>query len=199
MIRLTDFQLLTPGLYTGDKIRIRVNYRVECEGWVCYLGWSTRIEGKLNGQTLRPEVDSHIGGFGGKDNVGLEFTGLMPHGDLEGEIIFLGMTTWPPPKEIARRKITIVNLDDLPPNGDDEEPPIVCTEGTVRCRAETHDSEICRSNKWILHKRNVVACGYIPPPTPPFPSTDWFERYKWWILGISIAILVATILLVRGK
>lgn len=202
-IELTAFQLLTPGLYTGDKIQVRINYRYECSGILCYTGWQTWIKGKLNGQTMSLKHDIHNGAYGGKDNQLLTFSGLMPNKELEGELIFTAATFASPiVKEIATKSIKIPNLDGMPPNGD-EEPPVVCTEGVVRCKTGTVDSEICRSNKWVLHKRDVVACGFVPPepPTPPTPEEikEWLEKYKWWILGISLVVTAAVVLLLRRR
>lgn len=206
-IELTAFQLLTPGLYTADKIQIRVNFRYECNGVQCYTGWQTWIKGKLNGQVMNLRHDIHNGGYGGKDNVLLTFTGLMPKHDLKGELIFDAATfVYPVIKEIARKEILIKNLDDMPPEPEPPGPvpPIVCTEGTKRCKGL--DLEICRSNEWVLYKKNATECGYTPPepeppepepPFPPLPDKEWFEKYKWWILGISAAIIAATFLLLR--
>ncbi len=136
-LELTEFQVLTPGLYTGDPLKISFNYRVTCTGWQCNLGWMTKVLGKLNGQTISggtAEIDRHIGEEGGDDGTTLEFTGLMPNHDLSGEFIFewkhLTGTSgvpgiWGPGHgvEFARRHVSIANLGGLVACRTDEDCP----------------------------------------------------------------------------
>ena len=254
-IKLASFQVLTPGLYTGDPLKISFNYRVTCDGWQCYLGWMTKILGSLDGQTIKggsAELDRHYATEGGHDGATLEWTGLMPDHDISTTLIFEYKPMTGPPIwgvghgiEFARRNITIANLSDLTPiackidsdcpsgyrcvNGACI-PAVSCVDGELQCRGD--DRYICQSNEWILYEKDSPACGYEPPPycsegetkcidkdlyrciggkyvlyerdsaecgyIPPSPPVDdWLEKYKWWIIGISAAVIIAAAIFIR--
>ena len=79
MITLTDFQVLTTGLHTGDPIKVVINFRLECESARCFLlPWTIEAYGKLDGQTSDAPNLTSKGKYGGKDNWTLTFTGKMP-------------------------------------------------------------------------------------------------------------------------
>lgn len=276
---LTSFQILTPGLYTGDPIKIAFNYRVTCSGWTCYAGWMTKVLAHLDGQTVAggtAELDRHNGVEGGHDGATLVFTGLMPNHDLSGELAFewkAGGPFWGPGHglEFARMPLVIVNLDDITPdvcvvdadcptgyrceNGKcvkiggcavDADcpaghrcvngvciPAVTCIDGETQCRGD--DLYICQSNKWKLYEEDSPQCGYEPPPyctegevtcvgtslykcrggrfvleepnsiycgyVPPTPSPpgEWLEKYKWVIIGVSVAVVIGAIVFIRRK
>lgn len=161
---LTEYQLLTPGLYSGDDIKITINYRVECNSFWRYLPWGVKIVGKLDGQTASV-AKSDIGVYGGMDNMPLVFTGKMPRvKTIQGELAFIGILnaiSGIAPFEFARKKIVIPNLDDVtPPDGDGV--PVVCTKGQEKCVGP--DRWVCLNNQWVIKEYNSPECGFTPPP-----------------------------------
>jgi len=221
---LTSFQLLTPGLYSGDPIKIRINFRVTASGFWRYSGWVTIIEGELNGQRAFYSLSS-IGNHGGRDNVELEFTGLMPvRQHLSGRLIFRGFYNFDPLKkplgtEFAQRAIQVANLDDaVEPPPPDPSPPVVCSEGQTRCK--DYHLERCVNNRWVIEKYWADECGWTPtpppeppppppppppgpPPGPPAPPDEgiagWFERNKKLIIGIAAAVIVIALVVMIAK
>jgi len=167
--KLDNFQLLTPGLYSGDDVDIRINYMIECtQPW--RVLWRAKIEVVLDGQRGYI-LDDLSFGHGGKDNALISVSGKMPSGkDLRGKVIF-GAEFWggfppmPPPTfpKFAERDIVIPNLDDVTPSPPpDGVPPAVCTEGQERC--EGFDLYVCQNNQWKVKEYNSPECGYTPEP-----------------------------------
>jgi len=220
---LTSFQLLTPGLYSGDPIKIRINFRVRAlVGWKAITGWVTRIDGTLDGQTAIRYSLRSWGGDGGRDNVEIEFTGLMPvKQHLTGKLVFTGFYLSDDPfglypETIAERAIQIANLDDaVPPPDNGYEPPVVCTEGQTKC--EDYHLMECVNNRWVVKKYWAAECGWTPtpppepppppppgpPPGPPAPPIDsiagWFERNKKLVIGIAAAVIVIALIVMIAK
>lgn len=164
-LELSAFQLLTPGLYSGDSIKLRVNFQIVNNGFFKYFPWRWKIYGTLDGQ-IAIRVGDEIGPHGGRDNLELVFSGKMPSGkSLRGELVFsmVFYALTPQNTIFGRKTIVIPNLDDvLPPSPPDGVPPAVCTEGQTRC--ELYDLYVCRSNQWIIQEYNSSKCGYIVPP-----------------------------------
>lgn len=160
--KLNSFQLLTPGLYSGDKVVLHVNYVVQCFSFWRYGGWKIKILGTLGGQ-LGQIDDYDVGNYAYRNNAEMVFTGVMPAGKpLQGKLKFIGSVV--PPLEystFAEIDVTIPNLDDVAPDGGGNPPPAICTEGQTKCVGTTQ--MVCRNSTWITKEYNSVACGYVPP------------------------------------
>ena len=178
---LNDFQLLTPGLYSGDKVSIRINYVVQCFGFWRFAGWKFKIFGELDGlQGLLNDYD--IGNYAYRNNAEIIFTGNMPSGRaLTGKLVFKGSQL--PPFEystFAEVNIVIPNLDDLVPPTPPVPPPAICTEGQEKCVG--YDRMICQNNTWVLKEANSSKCGYTPAPI----CTDGDEQCVGTTLQVCI-------------
>jgi len=160
---LTDFQLLTAGLYSGDAIKVRINFRVMCSGIFCYAGWGTTIDGSLDGQTAHYFLLSN-GAYGGRDTVELAFTGKMPAGrPLKGKLVFKGnQGGFPTMWQFAEKELLIPNLDTVAPPGGTQPLPAICTEGQTKCVG--FDQYVCRRGSWVVNEYNASACGYTVAP-----------------------------------
>ena len=185
MITLTDFQVLTTGLHTGDPIKVVINFRLECESVRCFLmPWTIETYGKLDGQTSNAPDLTSTGKYGGKDNWTLTFTGKMPNHQLVGKIYFQCLnwipTLIPIPhvtpvldsKGVDGQNIVIDNLDDLLPPSPPPPETIEATEGQLRC-TYPHTLEIFHNHAWTPKEYNSIQCGYvayIPPETPETPE-----------------------------
>lgn len=166
VFKLSSFQLLTAGLYSGDDVKVSINYLVECVKPYINPLWRVKTEVILDGQRGY-RLDDLSGRWGGKDGFVITVTGKMPSGKpLRGKVLFHA-AYWvgilPPIKlfTFAERAITISNLDDVTPPPVDGELPAVCTEGQTKCEGFT--KYVCRNGHWLLLEENSRDCGYQAP------------------------------------
>jgi len=206
-----NFQILTPGLHTGDELKFHVAYTIENLRWPWPPpAWRIKIEFEFNG--LRGYIiDDLSGGHGGKASREVTLAGVMPRQPhIAGTVRFRGAhwVGFPPLPPIdaflatfEERQHMIPNLDDLtqPPYDPEPpyEPPTVCIPGATKCVG--HDLYECRQGAWILKERNSKQCGWVPEPVIPPGIPAWFERNKALIIGIAVAVMVVAIIIVVGK
>jgi len=206
-----DFQLLTQGLLMAQPIKIRINYMIRCTSpWVCWVPWKISIEGELNGHSLPTYTHHHVGSEGWQDDLELTFTGLMPGHGLSGKLIFKILTVHPV-QTLCEIPIHVANTSDVPPDGDG---PVVCNEGEWYCDGTM--KVICEKRggvcDWYEYP-NHSDCKAEPPPNgngdgnggePPNGGNGmdwqaWIEKYKWVIIGASVAVIGLAIFLIRRK
>jgi len=209
------FQLLTPGLYTGDPLEIRINYQIRCSGVLCFTGWMTRIEGKIGGFPISNPPDRiEYGRYGGGENVLLKAPGKMSDKDIGAELTFcaqIGLSPLGARIPIATKKILIPNLSEIVPlacviDADCPSgyrcvggvciPAVTCIEGETQCRGT--DLYICKNGKFELYEENSKKCGYTPPDEEE-KIVNWIEKYKWVIIGASVAVIIGVIVFIVAR
>lgn len=207
-------QLLTQGLLTGQPLVIRINCAVICNGMLCYLPWKWRIECKLNGQECYYTTTS-IGSRAERDDLELTFHGIMPAHDLSGELLFspAGAPPWDEEYAFGKVSINVPNLSDVPPDGDGGNGAVHCNEGEWYCEGTTlviceKVGNVCDWHKYPYHS---WCKGQEPPDgdgngdgAPPNGGDGmdwqaWIEKYKWVIIGVSVAVIALAIFLIRRK
>jgi len=160
---LAHWQINTPGLYTGDPLKIDIGWVVNCSGVLCFGGWWTLIDATTNSGQRSTRVKNLSSGRWSDtlDIAHLVFGGTMPSHDIEVTVKFTCYIVNIAPQEIVV-SFNFPNLDDVSPEPppDDGEPGY-CTEGQTKCVGE--DLMVCSNSKWIVKEKNAFECGYVPP------------------------------------